>query len=327
MVMGPATTGDPDTLLSWGASVGPETSNGEWWRLLTALFASWGAMHLLADAAGLGAAGFLLERLTGPGAFAAIFVGAGLVSGAAGLAAHPVTVQAGASGAIAGLYGLLATLAVWGWIRPSPATIPLASLKRIWPGVALFVLYAGLAEGLWSEALRLGLLSGICGGLVMASGLGLHTPRPRQVATVAGLAVLVVAVLAVPVRGMADVAAEVRFVADVEHRTSAAYGDAVERFRRGRMDAAGLRAVIEESVLPDIQNAQARVDAIDRVPAAQQALVDGATAYLRLREQSWRVRVEGLGQGDFTTFAESDRLAQESRVALDAITEAVGIVD
>jgi hypothetical protein len=69
------------------------------------------------------------------------------------------------------------------------------------------------------------------------------------------------------------------------------------------------------------------VDAIDRVPAAQQALVDGATAYLRLREQSWRVRVEGLGQGDFTTFAESDRLAQESRVALDAITEAVGIVD
>jgi hypothetical protein len=241
------------------------------------------------------------------------------------LATHPVTVQAGATGGIAGLCGLLLILSAWGWVRPSAATIPLATLKRLSPGIALFVLYAALAEGLGSEALRAGFVAGVASGLVLATGLGLHTPRPRQVATVAGLAAVVVAVLAVPVRGMADVAAEVRVVADVEERTSAVYSEAVERFRRGRMDTSDLRTLIEESVLPEIERARARVGGVSRVPAGQQALVDGAATYLRLREESWRVRADGLGHGDYATIAEADRLAQQARLALDAITEAVGI--
>src|SRR5438105_4164282 len=38
MVIGPTAMGDPDTLLRWGASHGPLTTNGEWWRLITASF-------------------------------------------------------------------------------------------------------------------------------------------------------------------------------------------------------------------------------------------------------------------------------------------------
>jgi len=327
MLFGSGALGEPDTLMAWGASVGPETSNGGWWRLLTAIVVSWGAVHLVAELAGLVPAGILLERLVGPGAFATIFLGAGAIAGAAGLAAHPVTVQAGATGAIAGLYGLLLTLAIWGWIRPSPATLPLATVRRLWPGPALFVLYALLAEGLGSETLRAGFASGVGGGLVLAAGLGQRTPRPRQLATVTGLALLVVAVLAVPVRGMADVAAEVAYVADVEARTSAVYDTAVERFRQGRLDASGLRAVIEQSVLPELDAARAQVANVGRVPVEQRALVDGAFEYLRLREQSWRMRAEGLGEGDFTTISEADRLAREARAALQQITRAVGLHD
>jgi hypothetical protein len=80
-------------------------------------------------------------------------------------------------------------------------------------------------------------------------------------------------------------------------------------------------------VLPEILGARTRVRAVVRVPAEQQALVDGAAEYLRLREESWRLRAEGLGHGNFTTIAEADRRAREAQLALAAITGSVGLVD
>src|SRR5439155_9445478 len=35
IVLGATPIADPETLVAWGASVGPHTSNGEWWRLVT----------------------------------------------------------------------------------------------------------------------------------------------------------------------------------------------------------------------------------------------------------------------------------------------------
>src|SRR5437868_4956663 len=36
MLMGQGRMNDPDTLVRWGGSAGPWTTNGEWWRVLTA---------------------------------------------------------------------------------------------------------------------------------------------------------------------------------------------------------------------------------------------------------------------------------------------------
>ena len=66
MLFGAGSFGDPKTLLSWGGSIGTRTTNGEWWRLVTALFVHAGLLSLLADMAGLVQVGFLLERLIGP---------------------------------------------------------------------------------------------------------------------------------------------------------------------------------------------------------------------------------------------------------------------
>ena len=320
-------SGEADLLVSWGASVGPVTSNGEWWRLVTAIFVSWGVVHLLAEVAGLVQVASLLERLVGPRALATTFLAAGAISGAAGLATHPVTVQAGASGAIAGLYGLLLTLSAWGWACRSPVAIPLATLGRLWPGLTIFLIYTAIADVLWTETLPVGLAGGVGCGLVLATGLGLHKPLLRQVATAAVLAAVAVTALAVPVRGMADMAAEVEHVAGVEARTRRTYDAAVDRFRRGRLDTSDLRTLIEDELLPELESARERVAGIGYVPSEQQALVAGAAEYLRLREQSWRVRAEGLGQGDFATIREADGLAQAARLALQEITDAVGLVD
>jgi hypothetical protein len=38
MCFGSGALSDPGTLIAWGGSAGPRTTNGEWWRLVTSLF-------------------------------------------------------------------------------------------------------------------------------------------------------------------------------------------------------------------------------------------------------------------------------------------------
>jgi len=80
MLLGAAAIGDPDTLMAWGASLGPRTTNGEWWRLVTSAFVHTGTLHLLVSAAVLFQLGAVLERLVGRLAFAGVYVFAGVLS-------------------------------------------------------------------------------------------------------------------------------------------------------------------------------------------------------------------------------------------------------
>ena len=56
---------DPDTLITWGANYAPRTTNGEWWRLCSAMFVHQGAVAVLVNAAAIVQLGFILERLVG----------------------------------------------------------------------------------------------------------------------------------------------------------------------------------------------------------------------------------------------------------------------
>ena len=76
-----------ETLVGWGGNVGVRTTNGEWWRLATAMFVHSGMFHLLVNTAALVQLGLILERLVGRLTFAAVYVAAGIFAGLASLAA------------------------------------------------------------------------------------------------------------------------------------------------------------------------------------------------------------------------------------------------
>jgi rhomboid protease GluP len=323
MIWGESSGSHEQLLLHWGGSMGPRTTNGEWWRLATAMFIHWGLLHLLADMAGLARAGVLVERLAGPTAFAFVYIAAGLIAGLRDLSAHPVAVSAGAAGAIFGVYGLLIATLVSGWIQRSPLTIPLGVLKGIWPGAVLFLVYNVVAEGFFTESMTSGLVVGLVGGGILALRIGSHKPPVPRLCATTVVAFGIVVAFAVPLRGMADVTREMARVIDLEKRTSNAYYAEVVRFRNGRKTASAL-ADVAEGIAAEVRDTQASLAALTNVPRQHQPMLDDALEYLRLREESWRLRVEGLRAGRMPTLLRAERVESDAKTIFSRVEKLKG---
>jgi membrane associated rhomboid family serine protease len=161
---------DPSVLVGWGASFGPRTSNGEWWRLGTSLVVHAGLVHLVVMTAGLAQAGITLERLLGPLAIAVVYMTAGLFSGMDRLSGHPMDVHAGSAGAVMGVYGLLIATLLWNVVQ-----------RRLGTTAAAPIVEAPLAA---QETLNLrGALSPLEGGATPDSA-------PEETASTAGTALV-----------------------------------------------------------------------------------------------------------------------------------------
>jgi rhomboid protease GluP len=318
MHLGPAAIADPATLVAWGGNVGPRTTNGEWWRLVTAIFVHAGFWHLVANMAGLVQLGLMLERLVGHVAFAVVFVVAGVFGGLVSVFASPLVVSVGASGAVFGLYGLLIASMVWGRIRRSIITIPLSALKPMAPAAAAFVLYRVVASPRDGAELA-GLLAGLACGIVLAKGVSERKPGGLRIAaTVAATLALAVA-SAAPLRAMTDARPEIARVLAFEDRTARAYQSQVDQFRLGAIRAEALVLVIDGTILPELRAVLSRVNGLERVPAVQQPLLAKAADYLRLRDESWRLRADGLTHSSARTLRKADAAEHASLQAYQEI--------
>jgi membrane associated rhomboid family serine protease len=315
-------TGDR-LLVEWGASVGPLTTNAEWTRVASAMFIHRGWFHLIADTAGLLMAGALIERVVGRATFMTVFAGAGLLTGLLNLEAHPVSVLAGGAGAVFGVFGLMAATMVWGFAQRSPLTIPVAALRRVWPGAAVFVIHHLATEGFGSESMRGGLFVGLAGGLILVARVSAAKPPLGRVCatTVATMALFVA--FAIPLRGIADVPAAIARVVDVEERTAALYDEKADRFKKGRMTAEQLASVADE-IRDDVRQSRVTLASLTNVPVAHGPLWKETSEFLRLREESWRLRVTALREGRMQTLHQASVKEFEAMRVFDNVEKLRG---
>ncbi len=192
--------------LAWGANFGPATQDGEWWRLGTALFLHFGAVHLTLNLWALWDAGQLVERMYGHTRFACIYFASGLTGNLLSLVAHRgLAISGGASGAIFGLFGAL-LIFLW---RERYSLHPKEFRWFFWgaAGFALASLVLGLLiTGIDNAAHIGGFLSGILGGIIFAQPAGIKERpsfrflRIRLLAVAVFALAIVILVSQVPVR-------------------------------------------------------------------------------------------------------------------------------
>ncbi len=299
-------------------NVGPLTTAGEWWRLVTGTFVQPGVIALIVNLLAFAQPAILLERLVGHTAFAAVFFGSAATAGVAQLATNPVGVNVGASPAVFGLYGLLIVAIAAGVIWPSPVTLPFLAIKRMLPAAAVFVLYQLAASGNGTAAI-VGLVTGLGCGAVFAFGVGERKPPIRRIAAALSATAIITIALAFSIGNIIDVRPEMANVVALERRTADAYNAAVEKFRQGRIKTDALIQLIEQSIMPELQAAEKRVTALGSVPSEQQPLVTDAEEYLRLRSESWRLRSEGLRTTNMQRLRQAERTERASLGALERL--------
>ena len=366
MLVSSGSFSDPSFLVSWGASFGPKTSNGEWWRIATSLFVHAGLVHLLVTIIGLAQAGITLERMLGPLAIAAVYASAGLFSGIERLSRHPMDVNAGAAGAVMGVYGLLIATLMWNVVQrgmgatpaqatpgafdqpaaqetlnlrgvlapledrgasmeaPSDATaagssalIPMKTLVRMAPAAGFFALYT-LASGFGTPEIA-GLLCGFTCGLVFARRAAEQTTPALQPAAAFAVTLVIVVASAAMLSGIADVRPEIARVVALETSTAGTYEKAVVQFKNGAMTAQALEKVITQKIVPELNQAHARLKAVSGVPAEHRPLVASAEEYFRLRDESWRLRADALRKSNMVALRAADRSERASLEALERL--------
>ena len=311
---------DGETLLAWGGSVGPRTANGEWWRVITASFVPTGFIALLVGIAALAQPGAVLERLVGPLAFTIVYLSAGTFGNVVDLAGRPVDVHAGARAALFGVYGLFIVAAVRGMLFRTPLTIPLRVYRQIAPGAVVFLLY-NAAVGIGTAQLT-GLLTGIIYGVIVTQRVEQAKPGVRLIATPVATTLVLVFAAGLALRGVTDVRPELQRLAATEERTASIYEKAVAQFRLGAMSAKALAQVIDRSIVPELRAARARFESLTGVPRQHQALIASAEEYLRLRDQSWRIRSEALQKARMGALRDADKVERDSLEALERIRSA-----
>ena len=316
MVAAPGSVSDPATAIEWGANFAPRTTNNEWSRLILSTFVHGGLLHLMATVAGLLPVGLILERAIGRVTFAAVYLGAGVFASLVSLWTMPPTsVTYGASGAVFGIYGLLLASLIWTIVQRPPVPIPLMAVKRVAAAAVPFLLYNAMTDHLGRGPELTGFATGLVSGLLMARGVTVEKPRLSRAAVLTAATAAIAIAAAVPLRGVTDFRPQIAHIASVEEKTAIAYDVAVAEFKLGRLPAKRLAQVIERSILPELHGVKKRLSEIKGVPREQTPLVEAADAYLRLREQSWRRRAEGLLRANLTMLREAERT---ERAALEA---------
>lgn len=161
---------DAERLIVWGGNGAVTIQQGEWWRLVTAMFLHGGWLHWAFNSVALWMFGSALERRWGWGRMLVILFGAGVGGNLLSASSGRVELAIGAS---AGLFGLLGGFAVALADLKGPvyATIR-ANLLRVLVALVMVDFVVGWVEPLIDNLAHLG---GFVSGVILA-----RLVRPRR---------------------------------------------------------------------------------------------------------------------------------------------------
>jgi membrane associated rhomboid family serine protease len=324
----------PAVVVRWGGDFGPLTTHGQWWRLLTAAFLHFGLLHLLMNVIILWQIGALTERLFGHVGFSVVYLLAAVGGSVASLFWHPMSVSAGASGAVFGLYGALG-----GFLLMQRGSMPVRVLTTLANGAALFVglnLVAGLV---WNARLELtttsalpqntidlaahlgGLAAGFLAGCALAQTLtptraGMRVGRSVVVGVI-GTFALALAARQIPV--LDDLAGVLERLRLLEGRSLALYNNSLAQLKARQLQPPQFADIVETKLLPPWNEARRSLLAL-RLPPPQRALAVATSAVMAWTAEEWTLTAQGVRTDNVTLVERASR----KREAAEAIKASIG---
>jgi membrane associated rhomboid family serine protease len=183
-------TDDVPTLVAFGAKTNELLLRGEWFRLVTPIFIHAGLLHLVVNSYALWIVGPQVEKLYGSARFLLIYLLAGIGGVAGSYFGHalfgksPDAPSVGASGAIFGLFGVLAVFG-FRYRHELPPTIRRALGASVLP-VILINLVIGFSVSFIDNAAHIG---GLLTGIVLTLIIPYIAPGRERVSKI-GLVIL-----------------------------------------------------------------------------------------------------------------------------------------
>ena len=157
---------DIEALVALGAKQNALIDQGQYWRFITLMFLHIGFIHLFFNNYALWIVGQEIERLYGSARFVVIYLLTGLAGSVASYFYNPEATSAGASGAIFGLFGLLATFA-FRYRKEIPQSISSQIKRQVLPLIAINLGIGFLIKMVDNSAHIGGLLTGCLLGLLV----------------------------------------------------------------------------------------------------------------------------------------------------------------
>jgi len=278
---------DSAVLLRWGAEYGPNTTGGESWRLLSALFVHIGILHLAYNMIAFMYVAPTVERMLGNAGFLLTYLVAGIGGSLWALLYNPLQLHAGASGSIFGIYGALLALL----LRDRNA-IPAHVRSGLRTFVLVFIAYNlinSLRPGISMAAHIGGMATGFLCGLVLAQGFTLQARAGRVVRQT----VLAVCGIALFIGGVQFVSARYpnldRLVEllDRSFETMHQFKVARQKVSDKQLTDSAFATLIEHDLLPQWSGTRVALAGLTPVPSGLTTEIAVMLDYMHLRQQHW----------------------------------------
>jgi membrane associated rhomboid family serine protease len=193
--------GRTEVLVRMGAMVPVLVADGQYWRLVAAIFLHANLIHLLLNSLGLAIFGNLVESVIGGGRMLAVYLISGFVASAVSFAFGSAgTIAVGASGAI---FGLLGTWLAYN-LRRRQLSLARANIQGAMLLIALNLVIGFSIPGIDNLAHLGGLVGGVIGGFAV-DGFGRRAVRTAS--RIVGLAALFLAGVLLTAWRVADLTA------------------------------------------------------------------------------------------------------------------------